>query len=149
MSTTIEIVTSLVTEECCNCHMLFAVPADFERRRRRDHEIFFCPAGHRQHYSAKSEEEKLRAQLAEKEEEIRRVAMERDQEQTRAANLVKKVKKVEREAKATLVRIHAGVCPCCNRTFKALARHMATQHSDDPRAAAELERLARLKTEAA
>lgn len=25
-------------------------------------------------------------------------------------------------------RAKAGVCPCCNRTFKQLARHMATQH---------------------
>jgi hypothetical protein len=25
-------------------------------------------------------------------------------------------------------RAKAGVCPCCNRTFKQLAAHMASQH---------------------
>ena len=25
-------------------------------------------------------------------------------------------------------RIHAGVCPCCNRTFTNVARHMKTKH---------------------
>lgn len=27
-------------------------------------------------------------------------------------------------------RAKAGVCPCCNRTFQNLARHMASQHPD-------------------
>jgi hypothetical protein len=27
-------------------------------------------------------------------------------------------------------RVAAGVCPCCNRSFKDLARHMAGQHPD-------------------
>lgn len=27
-------------------------------------------------------------------------------------------------------RVSAGVCPCCNRTFQCLARHMATKHPD-------------------
>lgn len=27
-------------------------------------------------------------------------------------------------------RIAAGVCPCCNRSFQNVARHMAGQHPD-------------------
>lgn len=27
-------------------------------------------------------------------------------------------------------RIGKGVCPCCNRTFVELARHIATKHPD-------------------
>lgn len=27
-------------------------------------------------------------------------------------------------------RVHNGVCPCCNRTFANLARHMKTKHPD-------------------
>lgn len=27
-------------------------------------------------------------------------------------------------------RVSKGVCPCCNRTFANLARHMGTQHPD-------------------
>ena len=41
-----------------------------------------------------------------------------------------------REAKAISAkrriekRIHAGVCPCCNRSFPNLQRHMAAKHPD-------------------
>lgn len=27
-------------------------------------------------------------------------------------------------------RVANGVCPCCNRTFEDLARHMSTKHKD-------------------
>jgi DNA repair exonuclease SbcCD ATPase subunit len=31
-------------------------------------------------------------------------------------------------------RAAAGVCPCCGRTFKQLARHMQSKHPDWPEA---------------
>ena len=55
----------LITVECCNCHMLFAVTKGFNDERRKDHEYFYCPAGHAQHYPGKSNEQKLRERLEE------------------------------------------------------------------------------------
>lgn len=39
---------------------------------------------------------------------------------------------VERKLKAQSARIGAGVCPCCNRTFSQLSRHMQSKHPDVP-----------------
>lgn len=39
----------------------------------------------------------------------------------------------ERKKKEQLeTRAANGVCPCCHRTFKQLARHMKTKHPDFP-----------------
>lgn len=56
-------VTKYVLEECCKCHMGFAISVDFQRRRREDHATFYCPNGHPQFYSGKSESEKLKGRL--------------------------------------------------------------------------------------
>lgn len=52
--------TTMVTEQCCNCGMLFAVTSDYQKRRRQDRARFFCPEGHGQSYSGETEAEKLR-----------------------------------------------------------------------------------------
>jgi hypothetical protein len=49
-----QVATGLMTETCCQCGMLFAVPSDFQNRRRVDHSTFYCPSGHSQAYLAKS-----------------------------------------------------------------------------------------------
>lgn len=90
--------------------MPFGVTPDFERRRREDHQGFYCPHGHPNVYSKETEEEKLRKRLVAEQQQTR---MERDQRQ-----------KLERE----LERVKKGVCPKCNRSFKALERHMKTKH---------------------
>ena len=34
------------------------------------------------------------------------------------------------DAERELQRVEHGVCPCCKRSFSALARHMATKHPE-------------------
>jgi hypothetical protein len=41
-------------------------------------------------------------------------------------------KKSEAELRRIQKRTAAGVCPCCNRTFQQLARHMKTRHPEQP-----------------
>lgn len=39
----------LTTEECCNCGVLFAMPADLRKQLLADHSrSFYCPNGHGQ-----------------------------------------------------------------------------------------------------
>jgi hypothetical protein len=40
------------------------------------------------------------------------------------------VTRKKNEAKKLRERARAGVCPCCHRTFKQLAAHMANKHPD-------------------
>ena len=49
----------LTTEICCNCGMLFAMPAELQARMSETGRTFYCPNGHTQYYT-KSTEAKLR-----------------------------------------------------------------------------------------
>jgi hypothetical protein len=51
--------------ECANCGIPFCITSDLESRLRKCHNNFYCPKGHVNVYSAETEEEKLRKQLAE------------------------------------------------------------------------------------
>lgn len=103
---------------------------------RRNHQTFYCSHGHPQVFAeGKTEEQKLRDQLDEerrnrqraeqavaREADYRREAEEEAKRQRNRANGYKG------HAARITKRAKAGVCPCCNRTFSQLARHMATQH---------------------
>lgn len=112
-----------VLEDCCSCGMLFAMTADFQRRRLKDRASFYCPAGHQQHYIGKSEEQKLREQLE-------RERLAREAESGRATLLEHQRDAIARNYGRMRERIKNGVCPCCNRTFQNLLQHMQTKHPD-------------------
>ena len=119
---------SFHTEQCCNCGMAFAMTKSFYNRKRKNHERFYCPAGHGQHYAGESEEEKLKEQLS-------REKLERQGAEDRAEKSWQRAEKAIREKRAykghltrTKNRISKGVCICCNRTFQNLLRHMESQH---------------------
>lgn len=102
---------------CCKCGLPFAAPGDFFQFRRNDHEMFYCPTGHPQHFTAESEAEKLRDELAaEKNRKLEVLARLNESEAAKA--------KAERKLK----RVGRGVCPDCNRTFANLAKHMNCKH---------------------
>jgi hypothetical protein len=116
--------------ECYSCHVTFAMTQTMDTARRRDHKNFWCPNGHDQCYLGKTEEQKLREQL---EAEQRRVILE----QGWRTNAEKREKAAKRQASAARgqvtkikKRVGNGICPCCNRMFVDLQRHMGTKHPD-------------------
>ena len=114
----------LKTETCCNCSMLFAVPEEFNRHRRQDHALFYCPAGHAQHYPAgNSDNDRLRKDL-ERERQVRESA------EARAGNAEQHLAQVTRAHRKMRDRVMNGVCPCCNRSFGNLREHMRTEHAE-------------------
>lgn len=117
----------LATIECCRCGITFGVPELFERTRRNDHQLFYCPAGHSQYFSGKSEAEKLRDIL-----EAERQSYARAREF--AENRLRYAKYDIAAAKGKLTklknRIANGVCPCCGRTFVQLQRHISNKHPE-------------------
>lgn len=64
MASMVQFTGVLVPETCCVCGVVFGLPEDMQRQRRNDHGSFSCPNGHRQHYTAQNEAEKLRDELA-------------------------------------------------------------------------------------
>lgn len=123
MTTTLELIT------CCNttCGIQFAAPEHWVTQRRRDHSWWYCPNGHNQHFPDESDvtkaqrlqrESELKAQAQINEERHLRVVAENERDKA-----VRAKRKIEK-------RIRAGVCPCCNRTFGDLHRHMTTKHKE-------------------
>lgn len=116
--------TKLATEECCNCHVLFAMPAELQERLRKSQANFYCPAGHPQHYTGPTPEQKLRDELARKDAML-------EAAEARAAKVRVERDQVCKAHSRMRARVMNGVCPCCNRTFQNLMAHMRTEHAGE------------------
>lgn len=123
----IQFTVTFVIEECCNCHMQFAVTQDFQQRRQRDHARFYCPSGHGMSYNGPSDIEKLKREKAEAENRLQAQINE-----ARHAQLVAEKERDSERRKRRKVekRVAGGACPCCNRTFGDLAAHMKCKHKE-------------------
>lgn len=110
---------------CCQdeCGISFAVPEWWHRGKKQTHAWFFCPNGHRQHFVEESAEEKLRRERDRALQQIARAEQEADAARKRAEQAERKTKKLEKRASA-------GTCPCCQRTFGNMAKHMKTKHPE-------------------
>lgn len=119
---------TLDTLVCATCSMMFAIPERFDQERRKDHRSFYCPAGHSLSYQHKSNEEKLRDEVAQLQRE-REFAEARERD-LRVNNTQLKLKNAAQRGVTTRIknRIGAGVCPCCRRNFVSLGEHMRKQH---------------------
>lgn len=95
----------------------------YGRARRDDHKGFYCINGHCRAWQGKTEAEKLRERLTAKERELAAEVLAR-------MNRDKTIVALKGQVTRTKNRVAAGMCPCCNRSFVALGRHMATKHPD-------------------
>lgn len=108
---------------CSNCGIEFGMPDFYNEKRRDDHATFWCPNGHAQHYPGESNAEKYQRLYNAESQKLLPM-----REQLAAAQ--RKLEQTSKKLKRTEKRAAAGVCPCCNRTFKQLAQHMESQHKD-------------------
>jgi hypothetical protein len=126
----LNITVELVTETCCNCGMLFAMSADFQQRRREYRGWFYCPSGHAQYYTGKTVAEKAQEQAARYKRLWDEATREAADERQRRGDVERQLRATKAAHTRTKKRVANGVCPCCNRTFQNLARHMAGKHPD-------------------
>jgi len=118
------IVTNMVTIYCYKCGIAFCVTKDFnEKRLENRNKEFWCPAGHGQVYTGKSDLDKIKEQLRRSELETEQA--ERELKATRRSRTA-----LRGQITKTKNRISKGVCPCCNRQFTNMQRHMETKHPD-------------------
>lgn len=120
----------------CWCGTRHAVPQELRGKQEREHADgrtqtnIYCPLGHSYVIAGEGEAARLERQLANARDRSAQLAAERDQAEASARAYKGVATKARKRAKA-------GVCPCCNRTFQQLARHMASQHPTfDPEAVA-------------
>lgn len=111
-----------VVWECRTCGVISTCPEPVWDQQQAEGGYHHCSNGHQWGWNKEScereqlrrERDRLKQQAARLEEEasLSRVRAERAEEANR------KLKK----------RAAAGVCPCCNRTFTNMQRHMKSKH---------------------
>lgn len=136
--TTITVETDLDTISCGACGGVYAIQTHFRQRCQQEGKTWTCPycktgwgyAGigtnaELQKKLATANAEKDRLQHEVRWQEQKKIDAQREADHFRRSRdamkgVVSKIKK----------RVGNGVCPCCNRSFKDLARHMAGQHPE-------------------
>lgn len=116
---------------CYKCEVEFWLNDEFYRvaKQRAEAMSWYCPNGHSQVFTAReSEADQLRRErdrlvqrLAQKDDEIANRERAREAAERRVSAARGQITKLKKRASN-------GICPCCNRTFANLARHMGTKH---------------------
>lgn len=110
----------MTSMECGECGIAFYVPERWRDEKQQTGAGWYCPNGHGRVYADNDVAKAKRELEAEK---VRHKNTLAQLNESRAA-----VGKADKEIKRIKKRAAAGVCPCCNRTFQQLARHMTAKH---------------------
>lgn len=120
------------TTPCIDCGIEIVISSQRMRDLRNTSEEFWCLNGHRQWFSGQSDAERIRRDLQAKLDQSERERVWAENRQKENYLRAEKLKKSRDALKGHLGRVKnriaAGVCPCCNRSFANLARHMKTKH---------------------
>lgn len=115
------------SQECITCGVVFCVTQNFDARRRQDKASFYCPNGHSQAYTV-SEADKLRKALETQKQQNAMWAATANEQRERAEAAERSASAQRGVVTRLKNRASKGLCPCCNRSFVNLQRHMAGQH---------------------
>lgn len=121
--TDIKVTRTIRSLNCGSCGILFGLEANFMTKRQDDGQSFYCPNGDEVSWNAVNAAEQTERDL--KAAEAQLIAQG---DQLRAA--IRDAEEARAEQMRVRSRIAKGVCPCCNRFFRALHQHMQRQHPD-------------------
>lgn len=121
------IVVTWVVVRCGACDTRFKISKELHDDLVRTKQTWHCPVGHVRIFRDGDERDRKIQQLQNELESANSRAA-RQESQIRSLKITKG--KVEAKLRRTETRIHAGVCPHCNRTFQNVARHMRTKHPE-------------------
>lgn len=114
----------VLTISRCWCGIRHAIPEELavEHRLTKGH-VVYCPLGHAGVAKVHEQREADR---------LREIVREQRQSLGSTRELLRHEERSHAATKGHLTRtkrrVAAGVCPCCKRSFKDLARHMEGQH---------------------
>lgn len=133
MSVSITVSTELTSISCPACGGQYAISIAYRDeawRRGGFKQTWACPYCKVERGFGESEADRLKIQIsalesAKNEAETRRVLAQQESEHFRKSrDILKGMLTKERK------RVGNGVCPCCNRSFSNLQRHMVSKHPD-------------------
>lgn len=124
----------LEIEHCPSCFIEYAVPKALLAKKLSDGGDWWCPNGHRISYteSAADKLRKERDKLKREKEAAEAAAARENRWRCEAVEEAAAAQRQLRAQKGVTTRLKKriahGVCPCCNRQFQDLTRHMASKH---------------------
>jgi hypothetical protein len=123
---------------CISCGVAFAMPEQLDKRLRESHADFFCPNGHAQQYTGKTEAEKLRDEKVRLQARLDQTESNRDYWRGQQEQTERRLRGTKAVVTRMKRRVAKGVCVCCSKKFKDLELHMKAEHPDwNPDKAAE------------
>lgn len=120
----------------CWCGIQMAIPSDLYDYAQRKGSTVYCPLGHTFVYGdtrydqLKREAEEARALKENAERALVRERARVDQARAEAQHEKRRAAAARGQLTKTKKRVANGVCPCCNRSFANVKRHMDTQHPE-------------------
>lgn len=124
--TTINYSATLTTTSCwCGIHL--AIPSDLYRQARDNGQSVYCPLGHQFLWTETTlDRERKRAEQLERNLTFAR--QRADAERDLREHTEHKLRAQKGATTKAKKRHAAALCPCCNRSFVQLARHMEAKH---------------------
>ena len=124
---TMTVVDTLVVIRCAGCSVHFAFPKDWQKVFREDGRTFYCPVGCRNVYRD-SDNDRLARELAEANDRAIKYRQQRDATMSDLDTVMEDLANKESKLRRVEQRLSHGVCPCCNRSFTNLEKHMGSKH---------------------
>lgn len=120
---------------CASCGSNFGInDALYRRAARQAIGHIYCPSCGRQNHWSESDDKKRIRELEEslKRESAAKMRERQSHDQTKTELRETEARRRAEKAAKTRIknRVANGVCPCCNRTFQDLHRHMTTKHPE-------------------
>lgn len=114
---------------CGQCGGTYAINEQYRAQAAVEGSLWNCPYCKVQWgYGRDNENSRLKKQLAH-ETKLKEWAQTEARHKSELAEQWRRKEQAQRAAKTKIrKRVGNGVCPCCNRTFSNLQRHMAGQH---------------------
>lgn len=112
----------LTVKQCPVCYVHYAIPQMMENRKQENGGNWYCPNGDSLIFT-KTKAQKLEAELAKEKENVEYWMNRKDE-------VDRELKAKKGELTKLKNRVISGVCPCCQRSFVNLQRHMKTKHPE-------------------
>lgn len=119
----------LTVIDCGECHVVFAIDSGWNDDLQRTGNLFYCPNGHHIGYG-KTENQRLKRELEQKEQALARANARATAAYDQAQAAHRSARAYRGQVTKLKKRVANGVCPCCNRHFADLHRHMSNRHPD-------------------
>lgn len=112
---------------CPTCNMRYAAPEEYFSRKSAENGSWHCPEGHSVVFRESAFQKAQREAVREREN---REAAERARDRAKMNAALAERRRRAAVGQVTKIknRVKNGVCPCCNRHFDNLERHMKSKH---------------------